>query len=143
MAEETTTRKNSEKTPKFVCEKCDFKCCKQNEYRRHYNTIKHKRLHETTKKTPNTEQKSFVCICGKKYNHHSSLAKHKRMCIAVNTPVAVCEDKESNTIISNTITITTKDVNTYDEKDDATNNEPLTIEDRFFYLMQGAEKERC
>jgi hypothetical protein len=49
------------------------------------------------------------------------------MCIAVNTPVAICEDKESNTIISNTITITTKDVNTYDEKDDATNNEPLTI----------------
>ena len=122
MAEETTTGKNSKKTPKFVCEKCDFKCCKQNEYRRHFNTIKHKRLHETTKKTPTTEQKSFACICGKKYNHHSSLAKHKRTCIVVNTPVAVCEDKESNTI-----TITTNDVNTDDETNDVGNYELLTI----------------
>jgi hypothetical protein len=122
MVEETTTGKNSKKTPKFVCEKCDFKCCKQNEYRRHFNTIKHKRLHETTKKTPTTEQKSFACVCGKKYNHHSSLAKHKRTCIVINTPVAVCEDKESNTI-----TITTNDVNTDDETDDVGNYELLTI----------------
>ncbi len=126
MAEETTTEKNSKKTPKFVCEKCDFKCCKHNEYIRHIVTIKHKRLHETTKKTPNTEQKYFVCICGKKYNHHSSLAKHKRMCIAVNTPVD-CEDKESNTIISNTITIIAKEVNIDCETDDANNNESLSV----------------
>jgi hypothetical protein len=122
MVEETTTEKNSKKTPKFVCEKCHFKCCKQNEYRRHHNTNKHKRLHETTKKTPTTEQKSFACICGKKYNHHSSLAKHKRTCIAVNTPVAVCEDKEFNTIV-----VTTNDVNTDDETYDVGNYELLTI----------------
>jgi hypothetical protein len=126
--EETTTWKNSKKLQIFACELCHFKCCKQNEHKRHLETIKHKRLHETTKKTPNIKQKSFVCICGKKYNHHSSLAKHKRTCITVNTPVAVCEDKESNTIISNTITITTKDVNTDGEKDDVCNNEELTIQ---------------
>ena len=75
------TEKNSKKTPLFVCEICDFKCCKQNEYKRHLETNKHKRLHETTKKAPNNESKNFVCICGNKYNHHTSLAKHKRTCL--------------------------------------------------------------
>jgi hypothetical protein len=79
------TEKNSKKTPIFTCESCDFKCCKQNEYKRHLETNKHKRLHETTKKTPNTEQKYFNCICGNKYNHHTSLAKHKRTCIVLNS----------------------------------------------------------
>ena len=45
-----TTQKNAQKTPIFVCEKCDFKCCKQSDYDRHVVTIKHKRLHGTTKK---------------------------------------------------------------------------------------------
>jgi hypothetical protein len=75
------TEKNSKKTPLFVCEICDFKCCKQNEYKRHLETNKHKRLHETTKKAPNNESKNFVCICCNKYNHHTSLAKHKRTCL--------------------------------------------------------------
>ena len=81
-----TTKKNSKKTPLFVCEICDFKCFKHNEFNRHLETIKHKRLHDTTNKTPNNELKKFSCICGKKYNHHTSLAKHKRTCIAINTP---------------------------------------------------------
>jgi hypothetical protein len=129
MAEEMTTEKNSKKTPKFVCEKCDFRCCKHNEYIRHIVTIKHKRLHETTKKTPNNEQKYFVCICGKKYNHHSSLAKHKRTCVVVNTHVVVCEDKESTigTIDTITNTIIAKDVNIDCETDDADSNESLSV----------------
>ena len=122
--EETTKWKNSKKLQIFACELCHFKCCKQNEHKRHLETIKHKRLHETNKKTPTNEQKSFVCICGKKYNHQSSLAKHKRTCIAVNTPVVVCEHKEPNTIITNTII----EVNTDDETYDDTNNEELTIQ---------------
>ena len=120
--EETTTGKNSKKTPNFVCNLCDFKCFKQNEHKRHLDTNKHKRLHETTKKSPTIEQKCFVCMCGKKYNHHSSLAKHKRTCVAVNPPITVCQHKEC---------ITMKDVNTDGETDSETdyvnNNEPLPI----------------
>ena len=81
-----TTQKNAQKTPVFVCEKCDFKCCKQSDYDRHVVTIKHKRLHGTTKKNATHNSNTFVCICGNKYNHHSSLSKHKRTCIVVNTP---------------------------------------------------------
>ena len=86
------TEKNSKKTPTFYCEICDFKCYKNNEFKRHLDTIKHKRLHDATKKTPNDEPQIFSCICGNKYKHHSSLAKHKRTCIAINTPADALED---------------------------------------------------
>ena len=86
------TEKNSKKTPTFYCEICHFKCYKNNEFKRHLDTIKHKRLHDATKKTPNDEPQIFSCICGNKYKHHSSLAKHKRTCIAINTPTDALED---------------------------------------------------
>ena len=82
-----TNQKNAEKCHIFVCEICDFKCCKESNYKNHLETIKHKRLTETSKKMPKYESKSFVCICGNKYNHSSSLAKHKRTCIAIDKPV--------------------------------------------------------
>ena len=82
-----TNQKNTEKTPNFLCNICDFRCFRKTEYTRHLETIKHKRLTETSKKTPKYESKSFVCICGNKYNHSSSLAKHKRACIAIDKPV--------------------------------------------------------
>ena len=34
---------------KFVCELCDYKCCKQSEYSKHLNTAKHKNLQILTK----------------------------------------------------------------------------------------------
>jgi hypothetical protein len=80
-----TNQKNAEKCHTFVCEICDFKCCKESNYKKHIETIKHKRLTETNKKMPKDESKSFVCICGNKYNHKSSLAKHKRTCITIDT----------------------------------------------------------
>jgi hypothetical protein len=105
---EKTSSKTAKKTPLFVCEICDFKCCKQSDYERHIVTIKHKRLVETSKKTPNNLFMIFVCACGNKYNHSSSLAKHKRTCIAVNTPgqysLHVDEDnKESGESIEDVI----------------------------------------
>jgi hypothetical protein len=113
---ETTTKKHAEKMPFFICDLCDFKCCKESNYKKHTETNKHKRLLETTKKTPYKNPKPFVCICGKKYNHHTSLAKHKRTCIVVNThepsPVSIKHDtecvideekKETNTLIEDNI----------------------------------------
>ena len=79
------TEKKLQKTPKFICEKCDFTTMKQNEYDRHIVTNKHKRLHGLHEISPTTEPKTFSCICGKRYNHHTSLAKHKRTCIRLHT----------------------------------------------------------
>ena len=91
-----TNQTNAKKTPIFLCNFCDFKCCKQSDYYRHTETMKHKRLTETNKKTPNNEHKIFVCICGNKYNHKSSLAKHKRTCLATDAPVLEVKEKETD-----------------------------------------------
>jgi hypothetical protein len=124
--EKTTNKNRAEKCRFFACELCDFKCSKVSNYKIHLDTIKHKRLHETSKKMPNTHEPKISCICGKKYNHRSSLAKHKRTCIEVNTPITISEHKEC-------ITITMKDVNTDTdgetdgETDYVNNNEPLPV----------------
>jgi hypothetical protein len=103
--EETTSTKNAEKTPHFVCKICDFECSKKSDYDRHIDTIKHKRLAETSKKTPKIHFKTFSCICGSQYFHSSSLAKHKRTCVAVNTPVSspLEENKVMNVSIEDVV----------------------------------------
>ena len=92
-------QKNTEKTPRFLCEICDFKCCRKAEYKRHLETIKHKRVTESNKKTPKDESNTFVCICGKTYKYRPGLAKHKRTCMEVNTSmettIPVLEIKET------------------------------------------------
>jgi hypothetical protein len=93
------TEKNSKKTPKFSCEKCDFKCFKQNEFNRHIVTNKHIRLHETTEKNSNT----YICKCGNKYVHHSSLAKHKRTCAFLHVSsdeITTYEKEPENVVVS-------------------------------------------
>ena len=91
--------KNSKKAPKFLCEMCDFKCCKKNEYERHINTIKHKMVTESNKKTPLGGQTSFKCVCGNEYKYRPGLAKHKRTCPKINmvSLSQACQDN-SNTI---------------------------------------------
>ena len=88
-------QKNSKKTPLFLCKICDFKCCKQNEYKRHLETNKHKMLTDANKKTPKHESNSFVCICGNKYNHKSSFSRHKGTCIVYNSSKEECENNDS------------------------------------------------
>jgi hypothetical protein len=84
-------QKNTEKTPSFLCNICDFKCCRRAEYKRHIETIKHKMLTDANKKTPENEIIIFNCICGNTYNHKSSFSRHKRTCIQVNTSIETNE----------------------------------------------------
>jgi hypothetical protein len=71
-------------TPKnaknIVCEKCDFKCCKNSDMERHKMTLKHKRLINTNAGLIKNADRNFVCVCGKKYRHLPSLYKHKKFC---------------------------------------------------------------
>ncbi len=89
-------QKNSQKTLVFVCESCDFKCCKQNEYKRHLETNKHKLLTNANKKTPNSEQQLFNCICGNTYNHKSSFSRHKRTCLVYKSSKKGYENTDTN-----------------------------------------------
>ena len=82
-----TTKIKLQKSPKFMCEKCDFTTSKQNEYDRHIDTNKHKRLHGLQEQNSVVvESKMFNCKCGKIYRHHTSLAKHKHCCKGLNIP---------------------------------------------------------
>jgi len=101
-----TTKKDAEKCHIFVCILCDFKCCKESNYKKHLDTNKHNRLHETTKKMPIYESKDFICICGKKYSHHTSLAKHKRTC---DNKIVTNDEKTDTSLASELKEMATKD----------------------------------
>ena len=64
----------------FVCENCDFKCCKKSNYENHILTKKH--INKTTYNENNS--KSYPCECGKIYNFRSSLFNHKKTCNNLN-----------------------------------------------------------
>ena len=80
-----------QKSPKisnfFICETCDYKCCKQSEYNKHILTNKHKILQNPTLDTTTNSpkfSKIFECekcdyTCCKKgdFNKHILTNKHK------------------------------------------------------------------
>ena len=74
------------KTPsKFICEPCDFKCCKNIEYSRHISTskhLKHSQGYKNDIKTPiKNSECEFKCDnCGNGYKFYSGLWRHKKMC---------------------------------------------------------------
>ncbi len=65
----------------FVCEICDFKCCKKGDWNRHIMTAKHKNIDILVKNIDNTtSKKHHTCSCGKEYQHRQSLSIHKKKC---------------------------------------------------------------
>jgi len=79
---------------KFICEVCDFKCCKSSNYNAHILTNKHKMLTNVDKENDIKVYK-FICECGKEYNHRQSLSIHKKKCnIIVTNSNAESFDKD-------------------------------------------------
>ena len=78
------TINETEKSPKFICELCDYKCFKNSDINKHLLTKKHINSEKEYKKdTKDTTPKIHICDCGKEYMHHSGLWKHKKKCIDV------------------------------------------------------------
>ena len=103
---------NAEKCQFFNCKSCDFKCCKESNYKKHLETIKHKRVTESNKKMPITENETFNCVCGNKYKYRPGLAKHKRTCLIYKSSKEECENNETNydDIIGGNMEETSKDI---------------------------------
>jgi len=89
----------------FICKLCDFKTCKKNNYNRHLQTLKHKKLSNSdiivtnSDKNEQKEQKepiyNFECDCGKKYKYKQGLSYHKKKCSSLNnTTLITIEDKK-------------------------------------------------
>jgi hypothetical protein len=66
----------SKNVKKFICEKCDFECCKKGDYNRHILTPKHLLL---TEKHQNTSNHNCL-YCDKKYKSRVGLWNHKKKC---------------------------------------------------------------
>jgi hypothetical protein len=80
-------QKTTKKIPKFICEKCHFKCCKLSEWDRHIKTSKHSKDYnldynglQQNAEINITQNPEFICNCGKVYKHRQGLYKHKKNC---------------------------------------------------------------
>ena len=77
---------NSDK--KFSCIKCNYNSDSKRDYLKHQSTNKHKKLcNQIDDNTIKSEQKEFVCACGKKYKYRQGLHSHKQKCTFVETNI--------------------------------------------------------
>ena len=84
------TQKNS---IKFECKKCNFKTCKNNDYKRHLLTDKHKRLQNNDKS--GVENKKYICECGREYKYRQGLYNHRKTCKGEKKETAIIENEEN------------------------------------------------
>ena len=75
-----STEKTSKNINIYVCESCDFKCCKKGDYTRHLLTAKHKMSTESTEIHQKTS--NHICEqCNKTYKDRTGLWRHKKKCL--------------------------------------------------------------
>ena len=81
----------------FVCEFCDFKCCKKGDWNRHLLTAKHKNIDILVKNVDDTtSKKHHTCLCGKEYQHRQSLSIHKKKCsklVLTDDPIEITDEE--------------------------------------------------
>ena len=74
---------DSEKIPLFfVCKTCDYLTYKSKDYKKHVETIKHKKRtngSNDSEKIP-PKKDNYVCNCGKFYKYDSGYYRHKKKC---------------------------------------------------------------
>jgi len=76
--EEKFREKSSEKGKKYICEKCDFICCKKSSYDRHISTLKHKTA-LFPKEIYKCNHCDYTCRYKSEYDKHISTLKHKNL----------------------------------------------------------------
>jgi hypothetical protein len=77
------TKKMPKNAQIYICEICEFECCKLSNYNAHILTRKHKILTNTDEKNAKNAN-NFTCYCGKEYKHRQSLFNHKKKCQKIN-----------------------------------------------------------
>ena len=74
---------NSPKLAKqFSCEKCNYKCSKMSDWKKHISTRKHSIVYQCLPDIAKITEKrnSCQCQCGKEYKHKQSLYVHRKSC---------------------------------------------------------------
>ncbi len=77
------TNSNIKVATEFICELCDYKTSRKNNYDKHILTSKHINVTNcNTFECKKTEEKDYMCgICSKKYNSRVGLWRHKKTCL--------------------------------------------------------------
>ena len=77
---EKTYEEHLQTTTKFICEKCEYKCCNKFDFNKHLVTRKHIVTNNTKDKSQKIA-KIYICgVCNNEYKHQSSLCKHTKTC---------------------------------------------------------------
>jgi hypothetical protein len=92
--------KTSKNIKKFVCNICNFKCCKKGDYTRHTITTKHRLLINPIDINVKLPDEILECDCGKKYKHKPSLIFHKKTCEYKTIDVFKQETQEMNKMVN-------------------------------------------
>ena len=90
------------KTPKYECKSCDFKCSKNCDYQRHIATLKH--IHRVNDNVGVLFNAKHIClVCNTHYKHASGLSRHKKICKYTepiqSTPLPVDDPMQTNIIL--------------------------------------------
>ena len=72
----------SKKIPElFECKSCYYNTSSKKDFKKHTNTLKHKRLvNASDMLVDKINHNTFVCCCGRSYCHDSSYYRHKKKC---------------------------------------------------------------
>lgn len=115
---------NPQKSPKFICNCCEYKTNNKKDYNKHLLTKKHT-INSLSTDTISNNLKTHICVCGKKYKGRDGLWRHKKIC-----------DYTSTLVLSNK--------SNYDSDDDSEMDDDLdTIEETNESLMRTILKENA
>jgi len=89
----------------FLCEICDFKCCKKSNYDVHILTPKHIKANNANNNANNSNiKKDYKCnSCGLLLKHLSSLSRHKKKCLLNTIPDLSFTDSLNSSINENIV----------------------------------------
>jgi hypothetical protein len=68
--------------PKFICNFCDYLTSNSKDFKKHTETLKHKKRTNDSKMIENDNKfsQNNVCYCGKSYKYNSGYYRHKKKC---------------------------------------------------------------
>ena len=75
-----STKKNPKNAENFYCETCDFKCCKQSNFKAHLMTAKHKKSTDSTFINEKIATGHCCENCGNTYKERTGLWRHSKKC---------------------------------------------------------------
>ena len=70
----------------FSCTLCNFHTLNRKDYKKHIETLKHKKAEAIENNTEPVPERKISCICGKIFKTENGLYKHKKKCVSPITP---------------------------------------------------------